>query len=68
MAGNYLYYPEERKWCLNNIYSLKNYLNKDLRSGVSQNINYKIIRLSLYLGRYSVRSQYTLYLQKSLIL
>ena len=56
MAGNYLYYSEERKWYLSNIYNLKNYLNKDLRSGVSQNINYRTIRLSLYLGRYSVKS------------
>ena len=65
MAGNYLYYLKERKWYPNNIYNLKNYLNKDLRSGVSQNINYKTIRLSFYLIKYLVKSQYTLYLQKS---
>ena len=68
MVSNYLYYPEERKWYPSNIYGLKNYLNKDLRSRVSQNINYKIMRLSSYLGKYLVRSQYTLYLQKSLML
>ena len=62
MAGNYLYYLEERKWYPNNIYNLKNYLNKDLRSEVSQNINYGIIRLSLYLGKYLVKSLYILYL------
>ena len=56
MAGNCLYYLEERKWYLSNIYSLKNYLNKDLRSGVSQNINYKTIRLSLCLGKYLIKS------------
>ena len=40
MAGNYFCYLEEREWYPSNIYNLKNYLNKNLRSRVSQNINY----------------------------
>ena len=56
IASKCLCYPEKRKWYPSSIHSLKNYLNKNLRSRVSQNINYKIMRLSSYLGRYLVKS------------
>ena len=62
IASNYPYLLKKRKWCPYSIYNSKNYLNKEIRSRVSQNINSRIIRLSFCLKRYLVRSQYTLYL------
>ena len=55
ITGKYLYYSKKRKWCPSNIYNLKNYLNKNLRSRAFQNINYKTIRLSFYLVKYLVK-------------
>ena len=56
IAGNYLYYLNKRKWCPSNIHSLRNYLNKEIRSRVFQDINSEIIRLSFCLIRYLAKS------------